>query len=101
MTLNYQLVNRPDVKTDLKEAVDYYKNISPKLAHQFLFRIREAKVNIALYPLGFQQKYKNVRTFLLKQFPYQIHYLIDDLHHKIIILAIIHAYKNPIDYSNR
>ena len=101
MTLSYQLVNRPGVETDLREAVDYYKNISPELAHRFLIRIREAKAAIALYPLGFQQKYKNVRTVLLKQFPYQIHYLIDDLHQNIIILAIIHAYKNPMDYSNR
>lgn len=101
MVLSYQLVNRPSVETDIKEAVNYYKNISPELAHRFLFRIREAKANIALYPLGFQEKYKNVRTVLLKQFPYQIHYLIDDLHQNIIILAIIHAYKNPMDYSNR
>jgi len=101
MILNYQLVNRPSVETDLKDAVDYYKNNSPKLAHRFLFRIREAKANIALNPLGFQQKYKNVRTVLLKQFPYQIHYIIDDLNQNIIILAIIHAYKNPMYYSNR
>ena len=101
MTLNYQLVNRPGVETDIKEAVNYYKKISPELAHQFLFRIREAKTYIACYPLGFQKRYKNVRTVLLKQFPYQIHYLIDDLHQIIIILAIIHAYKNPMDYSKR
>ena len=101
MTLSYQLVNRPGVETDLKEAVDYYKNISPELARQFLIRIREAKAAITIHPLMFQEKYKNVRTVLLKQFPYQIHYLIDDLHQNIIILAIIHAYKNPLNYSNR
>jgi plasmid stabilization system protein ParE len=101
MILKYQLVNRPSVEKDIMEAVDYYKNISPELAHRFLFRIREAKSFIAQYPLGFQEKYKNIRTVLLKQFPYQIHYLIDDLDQNIIILAIIHAYKNPMDYSNR
>lgn len=101
MTSNYQLVNRPSVETDIREAVNYYKNISPGLAHQFIFRIREARTFIAHYPYGFQVKYKNVRTVLLKQFPYQIHYIIDDLHRVIIILAIIHAYKNPTDYSIR
>jgi hypothetical protein len=34
MILSYQLVNRPDVETDLREAVGYYKNISPELARQ-------------------------------------------------------------------
>jgi hypothetical protein len=50
---------------------------------------------------GFQIKYKVVRTLLLKQFPYHIHYLIDDAKQQIIILAVIHAYKNPADYNNR
>lgn len=99
--MSYSLINRPAVKLDIINATDYYKNINPELAKQFLFRIREAKAYIALSPLGFQVKYKEVRTLLLKQFPYHIHYLIDDAKQQIIILAIIHAYKNPADYSNK
>jgi len=49
---------------------------------------------------GFQVKYKEVRTLLLKQLPYHIHYFIVDTQKQIIILAIIHAYKNPKDYAN-
>jgi len=99
--MKYQIVNRPGVKIDIINAVDYYKTISPELASQFLLRIREAKDYIALYPKSFEIKYKNVRTLLLKQFPFHIHYLIDDFHQQIVILSVIHAYKNPIDYSNR
>jgi len=66
-----------------------------------LFRIREAKTHIARTPLGFQIKYKEVRTLLLRQFPYHIHYHIDENKNQIIILGIIHAYKNQQDYSNR
>jgi plasmid stabilization system protein ParE len=99
--MSYSFVNRPTVKLDIVEATDYYKDISPPLAKQFLSRVREAKAHIALTPHGFQIKYNNVRTLLLKQFPYHIHYLIDDTQKKIIILAVIHAYKNPHDYSNR
>ncbi len=98
--MNYAFVNLPAVKAEITEATSYYKKISPELAKQFLFRIREAKAYIAQAPLGFQIKYKHVRTLLLKQFPYHIHYHIDDTQKQIIILAIIHAYKNPTDYSN-
>ena len=97
----YSFVNRPAVKVDIINAANYYKNISPELAKQFLFRVREAKTFIARTPLGFQIKYNNVRTLLLKQFPYHIHYLIDDSQKQIIVLAVIHAYKNPQDYSIR
>ena len=99
--MSYSFVNRPAVKNDIIDAIDYYKKINHELAKQFLFRIREAKVFIALSPLGFQIKYNKVRTLLLKQFPYHIHFLIDDTKQQIIILAIIHAYKNPADYSSR
>lgn len=99
--MSYSCVNRSVVKIDINNAIDYYKNINPELARQFLFRLREAKTYIARSPLGFQIKYKNVRTVLLKQFPYHIHYLFDDSQKQIIILAVIHAYKNPADYSKR
>ena len=99
--MSYSFVNRPSIASDITNAVDYYKNINPQLAKQFLFRIREAKSYISHTPMGFQLKYKEVRTLLLKQFPYHIHYLVDDTKQQIIILAIIHAYKNPEDYSGR
>src|SRR5271163_1912337 len=99
--MSYELVNRPVVKEDVFNAVDYYKNISLPLAKQFLLRIREAKTFIVRSPLGFQVKYKNVRTLLLKQFPYHIHYIINDDKKQIIIIGVIHAYKNPQDYSKR
>lgn len=99
--MSYSFVNRPAVRVDIIDATTRYKKINPDLAVQFLFRIREAKAYITRSPLGFQVKYNNVRTLLLRQFPYHIHYLIDDTKQQIIILAIIHAYKNPTDYSNR
>ena len=99
--MSFVFVNRPAVKVDLISAIDYYKNISPELAKRFLFRIREAKVYIAQSPLSFEIKYNNVRTLQLKQFPYHIHYLINNKHKQIVILAIIHSHKNPSNYSKR
>jgi len=98
---NLKIVHLPAVRDDILEAVEYYKNISPELAAQFLSRIREAKEYISHSPVGFQIKYKNVRTLMLKQFPYHIHFIVDNTHGLIVILAIIHASKNPKDYSKR
>ncbi len=99
--MSYALVSRQEVAVDLVAATDFYRLISPKLAKQFLLRIREAKTYISQYPLAFQIKHNGVRTLLLKQFPYHIHYVVDDGRQQIVILAIIHAYKNPRDYSTR
>ena len=99
--MSYSFVNRPAVQADIINAVNYYKAVSPQLARQFLFRIREAKKYINRSPLAFEVKYKNVRTLLLKQFPFHIHYIIDDSEKQIVILAIVHAYRDPTDYSIR
>ena len=56
--MSYIFINKPAVQADIINAVDYYKNISPKLAKQFLFRIREAKIYIKHSPLAFEIKYK-------------------------------------------
>ena len=74
--MSYTFVNQPAVATDIINTTHYYKSINPELAKQFLFRIREAKVHIARSPLGFQVKYKEVRTLLLKQvsIPYSLPY---------------------------
>ncbi len=99
--MSYVFVNKAEVKIDIIQAIDNYKNTNPQLSKQFLFLIREAKTFIASSTLSFEVKYKEVRTLLLKQFLYHIHYLIEENKKQIIILAIIHAYKNPNDYSNR
>jgi plasmid stabilization system protein ParE len=99
--MSYSFVNKPMVSHDIIDVVDYYKSIKPELAIAFLDRLEEAKKYISNYPDAFQVKYKNVRTLLLKQFPYHIHYIVDDTKRQIVVLAIIHAYKNPKDYANR
>lgn len=99
--MKYSVVNRPAVREDILAVIDYYKEISPKLAFQFLKRIREARKYIERNPLSFALKYKNVRTVLLRQFPYHIHFLIDEDKQMVVILAVIHAYRNPSDYSGR
>lgn len=97
----YKIVNRSLVKSDILNAVDFYKEINPKLAHQFLLRVEEATNYIEINPFLFQIKYNQVRTLLLKQFPYQIHYIIDEERNIVVILAIIHSYRNPKDFTKR
>jgi hypothetical protein len=60
---------------DFLEAVNYYKNISNKLAVQFIDQVEASKKIIAKNPLLVPIKYDKIRVILLKQFPYHIHSL--------------------------
>jgi plasmid stabilization system protein ParE len=91
-----QVISRPSVRTDLQNAIQYYKKVSPKLANHFLTRIKEAKNHLSEFPEAYEIRYLNVRIKPIKQFPFNIHYIIDG--NVIVILAIIHAYKRPTSY---
>lgn len=45
--MKFKVVYISLAKDDLKKAIDYYKDISPKLAKDFIFRIREGKIILA------------------------------------------------------
>jgi plasmid stabilization system protein ParE len=99
--MSYTFVNKPAVTYDIEDITDYYASVNLQLATAFLDRVEEAKKYIIDFPEAFQIKYKNVRTVLLEQFPYHIHYIVDDAKKQIVVLSIIYAYKNPKDYSSR
>jgi plasmid stabilization system protein ParE len=98
--MSYTFVNKPAITYDVEDIVDY-ASINSELSTAFLDRLEVAKKYIFDFPLAFQIKYKKIRTVLLEQFPYQIHYIVDDTRKQIVILAVIHAYRNSKEYSGR
>ena len=99
--MNYKIVYRPFVKTDLQNAVDYYKMISPKLAKEFLFRIKEAKIYILNNPEADDVIYNEIRMHNLYQFPYHIHYFINNAKKQIVILAIAFSKRENLNFKKR
>lgn len=72
------MVYIPFVKKDLQKAIHYYNVISLNLAKDFLIRVREAEKYISQNPFGDDVMYKQIRMHNLKQFPYYIHFFVDD-----------------------
>lgn len=87
--MSYEFLYEERVDHDIDEALDYYASKNIELVRDFLERIEEAKQTILNAPEGFEVKHKNIRTLLLKRFPYHIYYIIEG--YNIIILAILHA----------
>lgn len=99
--MKYKIVNRLFVKQDISDAINYYKKISPRLAKAFLKRIQEARNFIAENPLANDVIYKDVRVRLIRQFPNQIHYLVDEGKMRIIVLAVVFAKREDLDFRKR
>ncbi len=92
--------NVPEIDDDIKFALSYYSSITEKLADQFLERLAEINTLLQSNPF-FEVKYGEVRTLMLKQFPYIVHFIVNEERKEVIVLAIAYAKENPIDYSKR
>jgi plasmid stabilization system protein ParE len=85
---------------DIEEAALYYSRINNELGLQFIDRLVEIIRILEANPF-FAIKYKTIRTVRLRQFPYLIHFLLQEKSKKVIILAVIYAGAEPKDYSER
>ena len=95
------MVYRPSVKYDLQKAIYYYKAISLDLAKDFLNRVKESEKYISQNPFGDDVMYKQIRMHNLKQFPYHIHYFVDDENKKIVFLAVTFSKRENLNFSDR
>lgn len=90
--MSYKIVIIDEAKLDYKEALNYYKDINPKLGKRFNQSFKDSLDIIKKKPELFQIRFENVRIKMLKTFPYLIHFTIYD--NLIVIKAIYHSSRN-------
>jgi len=91
LTLHYFDV----VKVDIIEAKDWYKHQRPGLEKEFSREVKRCIQRLQKNPLGYEVKYRNVRTAFTEVFPYAVHFYIDEATKQIVIIAIIHQRRDP------
>jgi len=91
----YKIKINPSARLDLIEAIDWYNKQQSNLGFHFYKYTQSTLDNIQKNPSGFAIRYKNIRTAIVKKFPYMVHYIIDQQIDTINVLAIICMYRNP------
>ncbi|MFI5164730.1 MAG: type II toxin-antitoxin system RelE/ParE family toxin [Bacteroidia bacterium] len=94
-----KIIVKPLAELDLQEAVNWYFLENEELAETFLFEFRDAVRAVSRSPLGFQKRFKSVRAFAMKRFPYHVYYLLDK--DTLYIIAVIHQKRNPKLWKRR
>lgn len=88
-------------KADIQKTVLRYNERQVGLGKMFLENVRMDVALIQLNPSAFQRRYKEVRTKVMRRFPFLIHYFINDKQHKLIIVAVFHMKLNPLNLKKR
>lgn len=84
---------------ELDDAYEYYEYEIEGLGKNFLDEFKKGISRIVLHPLAWSRIQENIRKCVLKKFPYNIIYAIDD--DAIIILAVSHQHRHPEYWIDR
>ena len=89
----YKVVFKKTAQTHIEQAATWYSLQQSGLETRFLDEIDEAVDTLALNPF-FAVRYADVRSILLKNFPYLLFYRINELKKTIKIIAVLHGHAN-------
>ncbi len=97
----YKSVILPLAQEDIREATQWYNKQSPGLGNRFSGEIRKSVRFIKQNPAACNIQYDEVRTAVLKVFPFMIHYTIDKDNKAVIISAVLHTSLDPQEWEKR
>jgi plasmid stabilization system protein ParE len=87
--MSFKIIILDEAKNDFKEIITWYKKINPLLSKKFANSFNNSLKKINKNPYEYQIRYDNVRVFLLKTFPYLVHFSIEN--QNIFIKAVLHT----------
>jgi plasmid stabilization system protein ParE len=91
----YSIFYFDEVELDIKEARSWYNATDEKLENRFIQAIENTIIKLQEWPKAYAIRYKNVRIAHPPIFPYSIHFYIDDVENRIVIIAIVHGRRHP------
>ena len=94
-----RLIFAPSIPGDLRAALDYYDQLSPKLANQFRLNVDKRLDDIAARPESFSIDVDPVRFARIDRFPYVIFFVVQP--EFVSIIAVLHGASNPTKWRNR
>jgi plasmid stabilization system protein ParE len=97
----YKSLILPLAKEDVRDAVRWYNKQSPGLGRKFTQEVRDIVRYIRQNPQACNIRYNDVRTAVLKVFPFMLHYTIDQSSKMVIISAVLHTSRDPEVWKKR
>ena len=95
----YILSIRKEAEADVAEAYQYYESCRENLGADFMSSVDDAISRIQHNPKQFRTVLGKIRRALVNRFLYGIYYTIDE--NEIIVLAVVHARRNPKHWQSR
>jgi len=97
--MSSSIIFRPEAEEDVEKIYKWYESQQEGLGEEFLHILQQNLEIVREYPEAFQIIYKNIRRIILSKFPYLVFYIA--LKDRIVVLAVLHAFRNSADWPAR
>ena len=97
----FKVIILPLAKEDIKKAANWYNEQQKGLGKKFTTQVRKEIAFILQNPIATATRYDEIKTCVVKNFPFMIHYFVDIKNEILIISAIFHTSLNPIKWAKR
>ncbi len=94
-----KVIIRPEAESDIYDAYQWYETQRKGLGEDFLLCIEDALSRASRNPIIYSVVYKEVRRVLIHRFPFGVFFIDDE--ERILVLAVLHARRNPKMWKNR
>jgi plasmid stabilization system protein ParE len=91
----YKVLILPVAQQDIREAALWYNEKKKGLGLRFSKNVRLNLKYIIKNPLLFANRYKTTHTAVMKDFPFMIHYQIQESTKIVVVTAVFHTSLNP------
>lgn len=93
--MDYKIKISNEAEIDIIEALIYYEERKLGLGERFLKTLDESLILISNNPVLFIKKYKELRMYVMRTFPFLIYYLIEEENKEILIFSVLHSKRDP------
>ncbi len=86
---------------DIREAAAWYNTRQDGLGKRFAADVRKKLLFIQQNPFASPIRYDEVRTAILDVFPFMVHYSVDEGMQMVLVSAVFHTYRDPLEWEMR
>ena len=98
---SYTIQISQDALQDIRDASEWYnfkaKGLGNEFKKQVISQVNTLKKNPAIYAI----RYADVRCLLIKNYPFLVHFTIDETHSLVKVFAVFHTSRNPRIWQER
>ncbi len=99
--MSYKIKLKAEAKLDIQETIAWYDEQQAKLGTRFYKTIQDTFKQLKENPYLNAIRYKNIRTAIVKKYPFMVHYFVNEDNKIVVVLAVFHTSSNPQIWKNR